>query len=471
MRSFIVAILLLWSVGGMLYAQIRPILIDSGQTYMMFDIPVRSDADSFRIQVAEDSLFRTALPGIASMRWSTTTATNGTIRIPIFSLIPGTRYYFRVWAIKGQKDVDSSSVFVFKTLNIRNIPINWNGIPSNDLFSIFLKATTITPTRIALRWSKPIDTSQAFEMTIEDNFYSPQKTIRGLGTNILIDNLLPNRRYSFYVEVFVLPFGQIRGLTFLSTFTPQAFQEIKRVALYYQMPFTVTPSKEAVYYYKQDSTYAKFGGYGFEPGATISLRDTIIKPIDTLLLKLRDLKIPLDSAWLQTGGEAPVVWKNDFRLGLKDSTINIPRSHPSNLVVKLRAPDDERMAQLGFRRGVGSWAYSDYYFYFLYDFKTTTTIHHAPEQSIVSLTVAPNPTSEMAVVSIPLAKPASVRFEVMDAIGKTVVYTPSEYHSAGICHRTIDVSAYATGMYRVVAHITDEQGLTTRTSVALAIVK
>jgi hypothetical protein len=155
---------------------------------------------------------------------------------------------------------------------------------------------------------------------------------------------------------------------------------------------------------------------------------------DSLLARLMDAGLPLDSAWAQD-----------------NSTCDGNNNGSSELLVKLKT-DDPRIRTFGFSKRYNNWASScecrGYRLY--YNFGTPVSVREdvpVPLAQTTPLELAPNPASDLVQLAWQQERAGAVELTLMDMLGRVVQSHSLGVLGAGQQRTSLSVGELPTGVY------------------------
>ncbi|TAE33252.1 MAG: T9SS C-terminal target domain-containing protein [Candidatus Kapaibacterium sp.] len=99
----------------------------------------------------------------------------------------------------------------------------------------------------------------------------------------------------------------------------------------------------------------------------------------------------------------------------------------------------------------------------------TTSVLTSPQARSLALALFPNPTDHSSVLTLSLATPATVRYEVLDMLGRVVFSSPEQERSAGEQSIVVSTEQFPSGVYAVRVLTRSAVGLRTETARLLVV--
>lgn len=450
-------------------------------------------ARGYEVDVASDSTFSNILPGlnkyqgfgylqcarelvsiddVSIIRYdplSSRYSTGATLRTFFFQLPRGYPYYVRMRAFNAQGMSTNSNTFVIPSLE--------NEIKFRDVFAVR------TNSRQAYIPTKYLRKGMEYDVTLFQfvdrfvPFLSPPEKGAVLpwcryGADIVgvppIKTNLSEKDTSFTLPtgtdwVMVVLTEKGAGASskplyaLVQPFSQQLEPYISRIDApqFYEMlqPERIFGTPEAnLFYSKPDSVSV--------PNRLLTPFDSSFthKNIDSLVLEMVKIGLPIDTVWFQAATEHCTI--NSCGLGPRIPFF-LKRSN-LGLVIKLRQHDDRIYRFGAWDRGYPFWSMNDLGTPRRYVMKQQQMMSVASSialpASSPALRVAPNPASENLTVDFTLTSKARVTIELCDMLGRIVTVLEAEEYSADRHTRTISLAASVQGVYRLRLGIRTEQG-------------
>ncbi len=438
------------------------ILYGKGANWIKASYPIHIDvrfdsvrgATAYRIDVAEDSLFRTMLPGLKSYQdrqpfnnYPYVFAPQleaypepGRVLTRIFGFLPGKKpYYLRVRATNGSSESLSSTV-ASVTTGCQPYKYGGGGDCNNYCFGARIVRLT--------------DTSVTF------NIWDPDRSILGI--------FLTNDKNE---EKFLMT--ATNGIVHIGGLSPEKTYSVSYYGVFKTLPSLLSPYTKVISFYEGPE----------EPAAQDEPRyyhrsfpiATDMREVFSQFATLHAKSISWDTAWYNSGGFISCFGRepnpcDDYQDSVK-----------ATFIVRTTAPNTQ-MVQLGYTQGYPrpsakeyytvAWRYSNDATYYRFVYDPLVSVQEPPTPEILRLYQnAPNPFSETTTLRYELPQQSHVRLELYDMLGQRVSELTNATQTAGSHTLPISGISLPSGIYVVRLHTTDALGANTTKTMTISVLR